>query len=238
MALHDMGGNRDFFGPVLHAREEPVFHERWEARVFGMSIAYGAAYDRNVDAMRDAMERLPAREYLSSYYGRWFEALIRQLEARGLLAPGETDARAEKGPAMSAPSPAPLRGRFLARVLPLFLRPLPRWLIRWVSAFTSARRFTLHSPRFRVGERVRTIAQRPPGHTRIPGYACGRVGTVVARHGAMVFPDTHARREGEHPQHLYTVSFPGHELWGEEAEPATSVSLDLFESYLEPMGPS
>jgi nitrile hydratase len=42
-----------------------------------------------------------------------------------------------------------------------------------------------------------------------------------------------ARFEGEAPQHLYTVRFEGRELWGDQAEPASQVCVDLFESYLE-----
>jgi nitrile hydratase len=50
----------------------------------------------------------------------------------------------------------------------------------------------------------------------------------------MVFPDDHAHGRGENPQFLYTVRFDGQELWGTDAEPATSVHIDLFETYLEP----
>ena len=49
-----------------------------------------------------------------------------------------------------------------------------------------------------------------------------------------MLPDTNAHGRGECPQHLYTVVFAGRELWGDDAEPGTSVRLDLFESYLEP----
>jgi len=36
--IHDMGG-MDGFGPVQPETNEFVFHEPWEARVFGMSMA-------------------------------------------------------------------------------------------------------------------------------------------------------------------------------------------------------
>ncbi len=39
---------------------------------------------------------------------------------------------------------------------------------------------------------------------------------------------------GEAPQFLYTVRFAARELWGEAANPADQVSLDMWESYLEP----
>jgi nitrile hydratase len=51
----------------------------------------------------------------------------------------------------------------------------------------------------------------------------------------MVFPDDHAHGRGENPQYLYSVRFAAAELWGDAAEPAAAVHLDLFESYLEPV---
>ena len=36
------------------------------------------------------------------------------------------------------------------------------------------------------------------------------------------------------PQHRYTVAFAGRELWGSDADPSLSVSIEAFEPYLEP----
>ena len=87
-------------------------------------------------------------------------------------------------------------------------------------------------PRYAVGQFVRTTAMPVSGHTRLPGYARGRLGVVHAVQGGWVLPDTNAHGRGEHAQHLYCVRFEGAELWGDEAEPGQSVYLDLFESYL------
>jgi nitrile hydratase len=58
---------------------------------------------------------------------------------------------------------------------------------------------------------------------------------VVERvHGAHVVPDANARGDGENPPWLYTICFSGRELWGEEADPTLAVSIDAWESYLEP----
>lgn len=89
-------------------------------------------------------------------------------------------------------------------------------------------------PTFAVGDMVRTKNHNPPGHTRLPGYARNRTGRVELLQGGWVYPDTHAHHEGENPEHVYAVRFEGDELWGADAEPGTSVTLDLFESYLEP----
>ena len=39
---------------------------------------------------------------------------------------------------------------------------------------------------------------------------------------------------GEDPQWLYTVAFDGRTLWGEDADPSLTVSIEAFEPYLEP----
>ena len=108
-------------------------------------------------------------------------------------------------------------------------RPRPG---RYPSATT--RRPLEAPPRFRPGDAVVTRNLHRAGHTRLPGYARARRGTVAMLHGGWVFPDTHAHDEGEQPQHVYAVRFEGRELWGEAAEPGTCVHVDLFESYLEP----
>ena len=90
-------------------------------------------------------------------------------------------------------------------------------------------------PLFSVGQAVRTQARTTSGHTRLPAYARGRNGVIVALQGGWVYPDTNAHGRGENPEHLYCVRFEGAELWGDEAEPGQSVHLDLFESYLDPV---
>ncbi len=74
----------------------------------------------------------------------------------------------------------------------------------------------------------------PVTHTRLPRYVRGQAGTVVLVHGCHVFPDVHAHGGGEDPQWLYTVRFDGRELWGADADPTVSVSVDAWEPYLEP----
>jgi nitrile hydratase len=89
-------------------------------------------------------------------------------------------------------------------------------------------------PRFAIGQRVRARNAQPEGHTRLPRYARGKIGTILRHHGGHVLPDAGAHGKGDAPQHLYTVSFAARELWGEAANARDSVNLDLWESYLEP----
>jgi hypothetical protein len=78
---------------------------------------------------------------------------------------------------------------------------------------------------------VRTRNISPEGHTRLPRYARGRIGEVIAVHGTHVFPDSNAHGKGEDPQWLYTVRFGARELWGKDTKDA--VCIDLWEPYLE-----
>src|SRR5260370_173787 len=86
---------------------------------------------------------------------------------------------------------------------------------------------------FKVGQRVRARNIHPTGHTRLPRYARGKLGTVHLDHGVYVFPDTNADSLGEKPQHLYSVRFAARELWGEQASSRDAVYLDMWDDYLE-----
>lgn len=86
------------------------------------------------------------------------------------------------------------------------------------------------SAAFAVGDTVRTKSAMPEGHTRLPGYAMGKSGTVIAHHGGHLFPDAGALGI-EQTEHLYTIEFDAKTLWGDGA--GDSVCIDLWESYFE-----
>jgi nitrile hydratase len=98
----------------------------------------------------------------------------------------------------------------------------------------SASRPLAEAPRFVVGDAVITRNLHPPGHSRLPGYTRAHRGTIAIAQGGWVLPDANAHGRGECPEYVYAVCFTGEELWGRDAEPGTSVHVDLFESYLEP----
>jgi nitrile hydratase subunit beta len=87
--------------------------------------------------------------------------------------------------------------------------------------------------RFAVGQPVRARNVHPTGHTRLPRYARGKVGTIERDHGVFVYPDTNAHSLGEKPQHLYSVRFAARELWGEQASERDAVYIDMWDDYLE-----
>jgi nitrile hydratase len=58
--VHDMGGTHGH-GAVAIEADEPVFHEPWEGRVYGMMRGMRAAGVFNLDQFRHARERQAQR---------------------------------------------------------------------------------------------------------------------------------------------------------------------------------
>jgi nitrile hydratase subunit beta len=237
-APSDMGGRAEFFGPVIQESDEPVFHERWEGRVFGISNFLLPLLGRNTDILRFSFERQPREVYLSSYYRRWLGGFEDLLVDAGYLAPGEVDARTA-GRSAPAGRRHMSRARLAAtsRLVRSVLRPtLPRWFAgQVVPRLLGTTRPALRRRRFTVGDHVKVRGTRAGPYTRQPGYVTGKPGVVVAHLGATVFPDAIVVGRHALPQHQYTVAFQGEELWGDAADPGTEVRVDLFESYLEAM---
>ena len=212
--VHDMGGQHGL-GDLVPEPEGLPFHADWEARVHAMVIASPSR--GNIDAGRYQRELIPGATYLAmSYYERWFEGLRQMLLAGGFVTPEEL-AAAIADPAAPKTSP---------RLAPA---DVPTALARAGSYL----RNSAVQPAFAVGDEVRARNLNPVGHTRLPRYARGRVGVITHCHGAHVFPDSHAHGGGEDPQPLYTVRFTASGLWGPDASPRDTVSLDLWEPYLE-----
>jgi nitrile hydratase beta subunit len=219
--LHDLGGKREFFAPIDHSPDEPVFHEAWEGRVYAIATFMQALLGPNFDAFRAVMERLPREQYFGPYYGRWLGVMERMF-ARYLT--GESTAAR-----LRVVGTAFALKRFVLRpTVPRFVaaRIAPRIVGNAKRARTSAR--------FAVGDTVRVRTERSDGHTRKPGYVSGRQGTITEHQGAAVFADAHAATGSTAAEHLYTVAFDGTELWGAAAESNTEIRIELFEPYLEP----
>jgi nitrile hydratase subunit beta len=213
---HDMGGVHGF-GAVLPEPDEPVFHANWERRVLALTLAMGATGEWTLDAARFARENRPPAEYLSkSYYQIWLAGLEQLLAERGLVATGELAVGRSLRPAKAVKRT--LAGRDTAGLLK---RGGP------------TNREAPRPARFKVGDQVRAKNIHPVTHTRLPRYVRGHTGTITCVHGCHVFPDSNAHGYGEDPQWLYTVAFPGRELWGADGDPTVTVSVDAFEPYLE-----
>jgi len=221
-SVHDIGG-MDGFGPIHRETDEPVFHELWESRVFGMLLTGAGLPPAPVDALRYRGERLDPIKYLSSsYYERFLAGMENGLIETGTLSLDEIEERvrqfaAEPGLLMPRREDPAVAANITARF----------------RAGNPATRKIRQKPRFAVGDKIVTRNLNPHGHTRLPRYARGKRGVVVAHHGAHVFPDSNAHGLGENPQHLYTVRIAMRALWGDSAEANESVLIDLWESYLD-----
>lgn len=81
-------------GPINVERDEPVFHEDWERRMFAMFVACFAGGHYNVDEFRHAIERMDPAHYLeSSYYEHWLASLETLLTEKGVISRQELEAR-------------------------------------------------------------------------------------------------------------------------------------------------
>jgi nitrile hydratase len=212
----DLGGTHGH-GPVRPEKNEPVFHGDWEKRAFALTLAMGMPGGWNIDMSRFARENRPPNEYLDmTYYQIWFAALVTLMKERGLVSEDEIAA-----------------GRSLHKA-----KPVPRILSSADVEKTLHRggpteRDTNTKPAFAAGDKIRAKNINPLTHTRLPRYVRGRVGTIERVLGCHVFPDSNAQGKGEDPKWLYTVRFSARELFGENADPTSTVSVDAWEPYLE-----
>ena len=91
--IHDLGGMHGL-GPVLPEADEPVFHEPWEGRAFGLFTSTFVFAGYTVDEFRHAIEKIAPAHYLqSSYYEHWMFAFEEVLQKRDIVTRAELDAR-------------------------------------------------------------------------------------------------------------------------------------------------
>lgn len=217
--IADMGGTEGWGAVPAPTPDEPPFEQPWEGRAFALTLlSMGRISGRNLDAFRHALERLDREAYLDDgYYGRWLNAAELMLTESAIIAPGAVDARvrALQGEQVEEPP------------VPEAAKP------DYAATGPGSLREVSEPPRFAPGDRVRARDLSPAGHTKLPRYVRGHVGTVEAVQPGHLLPDTHAHFQGENPQHVFTVAFDSHELWGADAETFT-LTIELFDSYLEP----
>ena len=215
---HDLGGMHGF-GPILPICEcdEPVFQDRWEARVFALTVAVEYLDKWNLDESRYAIEKQQPADYLkNSYYENWLISLERLMIEKGLI----TYKELESG-VMNANSP-------LNEFTPLHVNEVEGYIYEGSTTQMDIKR----CPHFEIGDMVSVANTNSIGHTRLPRYVRGRRGVVQEQHGAHVFPDQNAlgNRMGEY---LYSVYFTAAEIWGNVREANFGVNVDLWGTYLE-----
>jgi nitrile hydratase len=203
--VHDLGGMEDF-GPVVIEPAQPVFHAPWEGRVFAIGAVLTARGLASPNSVRHAIERMDPVHYLASpYFEHWLTAFATLLVERGVVTRDELERQNKASFPLSRPSQAPA----------------------WRAEETLGSRFA-------VGDCVRVRDMHPRGHTRCPRYVRGKLGVVDRCDGRFTLPD--ADLDGHNPpiEFTYSVRFDAAELWGGQAERGNSVSVGLWQSYLEP----
>jgi nitrile hydratase len=186
-----------------------------------VTVAMGASGQWNIDLSRAARESLPPAIYLSSsYYEIWIRALEKLMLERGMVTPAELATGQQSTP------PIQVNKVLTSETVDAALK-----------AGSPTERPIDQPALFKVGQKVRARNMHPQGHTRLPRYVRGHVGTVVSLHGGHVFPDGHTLHASPPfnvpVQWLYTVVFDGPTLWGEHSDPILEVTVDAWESYLE-----
>lgn len=221
--IHDLGGMQGF-GAIDVEADEPFFHAEWEKRVFALSMATPFVAGFDDDHFRRQIEQISPRRYLdSSYYQLWMDGLIAQMREQAIVSNEELD---------QATSLASLPEQFdsseqaqAAGLLEIVFEGESRTMPDAENC----------PHRFKLGERVGTLNHISSVHTRLPRYARGKTGTVIAEQGNFIFSDSNSIYGGPEPQMLYTVEFSADELWGAAAETGDSICLDLWDAYLEPV---
>lgn len=205
------------FGAVVEPGGDAPYHEAWEPRVFAL-WTITAAERLGAGSGRALREQMPPVDYLrASYYERWQWSNERRLLAKATIEPGEIDAwveRLQEGEARPVSGDSDQAARVLAaiRVETEELGPVAE-------------------TRFAPGQEVRVRRFRPLGHTRCPRYVRGVRGVIAAVRGTYPLPDDGPRRGEVEP--VYAVSVGSEECFGQTDEPAWTIVLDLYESYLE-----
>ena len=90
------------------------------------------------------------------------------------------------------------------------------------------------APKFRVGQRIRARNINPDGHTRLPRYARGKLGTIERDHGVFVFPDTNAHSRRRNRSTSTRCASTRASYGANRRSPQDSVYVDLWDDHLEP----
>jgi nitrile hydratase beta subunit len=205
-SLHDLGGMHGF-GQVWTTPEGVAFHSEAERRVFRVMMGLMAGGWCDTDGFRADVESLPAQVYARECFpANYLAGMEKQLQERGLLLPGDLEAwmaGVKPGPRPTTPPPV--------------MNKQPEVPLESL---------------FHIGDMVRIRSVNPEGHTRLPRYLRGQVGTITAERGIFDFPDALAARTGRRPQPVYTVEFLARDVWGARVTSDDRLSAEIFQDYI------
>lgn len=217
--VHDIGGMHGY-GPVKPTESEPVFHEPWEARAFGVqAVAIHGADIFNLDEFRYAREQVDPAEYLSSsYYDNWLAAVEALAIEKGLFSEQELRDRIDTFSTETDTAAIPDRAD-----PELTDKTLTRIEEGYPADYDA-------EPAFEAGDPVVVRQTHSAGHTRCPWYTRGADATIETFHGGAPVPAASAAGEGV-IEPLYTVRFDASELWGRDTD-GDVIHIDMWERYL------
>ncbi len=89
-------------------------------------------------------------------------------------------------------------------------------------------------PRFTPGERVVVRDIDRVGHTHLPRYLRGKSGVIESDRGVFAFPEASDHDGSEFPQHIYTVRFTAHEVWGTRTSDRNNLYFNLWDYHMDP----
>ncbi len=210
--IHDLGGKQGY-GPIPIGDNEP-FHFDWERRMWAIARAGILPPGTIIDQFRHGLERMVPADYLSfAYFNKWCANYYMLYLNAGIFTLDEVATGHTNSPAH------PAKPQTLDQVI-----NAQRNMCTDFSIEISAK------PRFQTGDTITTKRIMAANHTRLPAYARSATGSIIRHHGAHLLADKGA--QGKHVgEHLYTVSFTATELWGNDANPLDTVTLELWESY-------
>ena len=207
----DLGGKESFGAIEVDSR---AYREDWERRQWALSKLV-APPGLTIDWFRHALETMPPGVYLSvPYFQKWNANDMALAIDAGFYTMDEclSGHASEKGKppdTLSVDDCEDLQRRMNRSFATVIEEP----------------------PEFQVGDTIRTDPRPRPGHTRLPAYARGATGRVIAHHGAHLYPEAGAK--GDHiAHHLYTVEFCASDLWSDCEASDDKICLDLWEPYL------
>ena len=210
--IHDLGGKQGY-GNIEVNEPEAAFHTRYDGASWTINQTTRAP-GLCIDWWRHIRELTPPVDYLTRpYFDQWaMTQLIAMIDTGEIgldeVLTGKVQPLDQQAPSMSIDDV-------------------------YQSTRQADHRFNRQvdfPPGYHPGDTVTTRSYSVSGHTRLPGYAQGKTGTIHAHHGAHLFPDACATGN-ERAEHLYSVKFDSEELWPEDSENNNSVYIDLWESY-------
>jgi nitrile hydratase len=219
--VHDMGG-RYGDGAIDPNESDEVFPYVWHGRALALTLAAGGLGQWNLDISRHARECLSPKDYTRfGYYEKWIAGLTDLLVNTGVIT--QEELRTQTPTPNSPLQKRKMQAEYVAKIL---------------ASGGPSDRVSDTAALFHVGDSVTTRAAGNTlvdgGHTRLPSYARGKTGWIIACHGSHVFPDSNAHRLGEAPEPLYSVGFHAREMWDNPEHPEDEIVLDLWQSYLDP----